>query len=97
MQPHDSSLQEVKKLSTRLCGVLQVMGQEEVKEYLSGQIQNQMELQFQYGRSRMNPKGKEWKDLLDSISELLSHHLQQVSVRLQVNVSLLRLQLHTDD
>lgn len=94
MQPRFGLLEQVNKLSKRLCGVIQVMGQEEVKEYLSGQIQNQMELQFQYGRSRVNPKGKEWKDLLDSISELLSHHLQQVSERLQLNMSLQTMQLN---
>ncbi len=56
----------------------QVMGQEEVKEFLSSQIQLQMELRHQHGRCQFPPNGPAWKDLLDSISELLSHHLQQV-------------------
>lgn len=59
---------------------IQVMGQEEVKEFLSGQVQQQMELLYLHGRCRCSPTGAIWKDLLDSISELLVHHLQQVSV-----------------
>lgn len=57
---------------------MQILGQDEVNSFLSEQIQSQMELRFRQGRCQCEPVGPEWKDLLDSISELLTHHLQQV-------------------
>lgn len=58
---------------------MQILGQEEVKSFLSEQIQSQMALRFEQGRCRCEPVGPVWKELLDSISELLTHHLQQVA------------------
>jgi len=55
------------------------LGQEEVKDFLSSQIQQEMELWRQHGRCQFDPKADLWKDLLDTISELLCHHLQQVT------------------
>lgn len=57
---------------------MQIMGQEEVKSFISEHIQAEMGERFFQGRCWWKPKGHEWKDLLDSISELLTHHLQQV-------------------
>lgn len=57
---------------------MQILGQEEVKSFLSEQIQSRMEQRFRQGRCRCEPVGPEWEDLLDSLSELLTHHLQQV-------------------
>ena len=61
-----------------LLACLQIMGQEEVKSFISEHIQAEMGVRFLQGRCRCKPKGHVWKDLLDSISELLTHHLQQV-------------------
>lgn len=58
------------------------MGQEEVKQFVSDHMQAYMETRFQQGRCMCNPKGSAWKDLLDSMSELLTHHLQQVVILL---------------
>ena len=33
-----------------------------------------------WGRCQANPKGPVWRDLRDSLAELLTHHLQQVSL-----------------
>lgn len=68
---HKSSL-------TGLLACLQIMGQEEVKSFISEHIQAEMGVRFRQGRCRCQPKGHKWKDLLDSISELVTHHLQEV-------------------
>ncbi|DBB08139.1 TPA: hypothetical protein ACH3X3_008328 [Trebouxia sp. C0006] len=60
---------------------IRILGQEEVKDFLSSQIQQEMELWRQHGRCQFDPKADVWKDLLDTISELLCHHLQQGFVK----------------
>lgn len=57
---------------------MQILGQEEVKSFLSEHIQEQTGVRFHEGRCRCELKGPHWRDLLDTISELLTHHLQQV-------------------
>ena len=57
---------------------IQVTGQEEVRSFLSDQLQFQMEQLFFFGRTFCQPEGPAWRDLRDSFSELLTHHLQQV-------------------
>ncbi|DBB05516.1 TPA: hypothetical protein ACH3X1_012469 [Trebouxia sp. C0004] len=60
---------------------IRILGQEEVKDFLSSQIQQEMELWRQHGRCQFDPNANVWKDLLDTISELLCHHLQQGFVK----------------
>ena len=60
--------------------LVQVIGQDEVKKLLSDQIQYHMEQLHFWGRCQANPRGPVWRDLLDSLAELLTHHLQQVSL-----------------
>ena len=63
---------------TGLLACLQIVGHEEVKSFISEHIQAEMGVRFLQARCRCEPKGHVWKDLLDSISELITHHLQQV-------------------
>lgn len=58
--------------------VLQVKGQDEVKGFLSKDIQKQISTLFDHGQCRFKPDGDSWKDLLDTISELLAYQLQEV-------------------
>ncbi|DBA81006.1 TPA: hypothetical protein ACH3X2_007212 [Trebouxia sp. C0005] len=60
---------------------IRILGLEEVKDFLSSQIQQQMELWRQHGRCQFDLNADVWKDLLDTISELLCHYLQQGFVK----------------
>lgn len=56
-----------------------MVGQDEVKACLSKNIEEQMEVFYNQGRCRFKAEGASWKDLLDTISELLAYQLQEAS------------------
>ena len=58
-----------------------MIGQDEVKAFLSRNIEEQMEVFYNQGRCRFKVEGASWKDLLDTISELLSYQLQEASLQ----------------